>query len=65
VEQLTLSQAAKRYGIPVSTLRLAALTERLRAKKLGSLWVTTDTAVEKWKIDESKHRRGPKPARRK
>jgi hypothetical protein len=60
VNELTLSQASRQFGVPVSTLRWAAAAERLRARKIGAQWVTTAAAVEKWKTDESKHRRGPK-----
>jgi excisionase family DNA binding protein len=59
--ELTLAQAAARYGQPRRTLQAAVTRGHLVARRLGWLWVVRDSAVERW-LREGKHRPGPPPA---
>jgi len=42
-----LKDLAAHVGIPESTLRRAALDERLEAHKIGKMWVSTPAAVQR------------------
>jgi excisionase family DNA binding protein len=59
---LTLGQASERFAVPRSTLSYAARQGHLRARKLGTLWVTTARAVREW-LAHGKHVPGPPAAR--
>ena len=43
---ISLSQAAKRYGLTADYLRQIAIKGRLKAYKIGNSWVTTPADVE-------------------
>jgi hypothetical protein len=45
-ELISLSEAAKRYGLSMNYLRDIATSGRLKARKIGNYWVTTPRAVE-------------------
>jgi excisionase family DNA binding protein len=47
-EELTMAQAAARFGVPKPTLNYAARQGTLKARKLGSQWVTTGADVGRW-----------------
>ena len=62
---LSLEQAATRFGISHSHLKLLARTGKLRAFKIGKSWVTTPEAVAEYlsnphlrSKDPYKHKRG-------
>ncbi len=55
-ELITLAQAAERYGFRQTFLRALARKGRLKASKLGSMWVTTAADVEAYLA--SRQRRG-------
>jgi len=55
-ELITLAQAAERYGFRQHFLRSLARKGRLKARKLGSIWVTTIADVEAYLA--SRQRRG-------
>ena len=55
-ELLTLAQAAERYGFTHVFLRELARKGRLKARKLGSIWVTTIADIEAYLA--SRQRRG-------
>lgn len=48
-EILSLADAAKRLGVAHQTLRIQAKLGRLRAAKIGSMWTTTESAVEEYR----------------
>lgn len=43
---ISLSDASEQYGFNQSYLATLARRGRLKAKKLGSIWVTTPAAIE-------------------
>lgn len=45
-ELISLSEAAKRYGLSHVYLRDIAVSGRLKARKIGHYWVTTPADVE-------------------
>lgn len=47
---LTLAEAAKALGLAQQTLRIQAKAGRLRARKLGPMWVTTAAAVNEYRL---------------
>ena len=47
-ELITLSEAAKRYGLSPTYLRTIARNGRLRAQKVGRDWLTTPLDVENY-----------------
>lgn len=62
-EELTLTDAAMRFGANARTLRHAAAQGHLKARKIGTLWVTTPRHVEAW-LARGKHTPGPATARK-
>jgi hypothetical protein len=59
-EELPLAEAARVRGLSRFTLASAARTGRLKARPMGSQWVTTLAAVDAW-LKEARHRPGPAP----
>ena len=62
---ISLSEAAARFGVSHSHLKLLARTGKLRAIKIGHSWVTTPEAVTAYledprlrSKDPYKHKRG-------
>lgn len=55
-ELITLAQSAERYGFTHLYLRELARKGRMKAKKVGSIWLTTPADVEKF--IRSRKRRG-------
>jgi len=51
---ISLSQAAKRYGLTADYLRQIAIKGRLKAYKIGNSWVTTPTDVEAYIVTRQK-----------
>ena len=45
-ELISLSEAAKRYGLSHAYLRDIAISGRLKARKIGHYWVTTPADLE-------------------
>ena len=43
---ISLAQAAELYGLSTSYLRQIAIKGRLKAQKVGGMWITTPAAVE-------------------
>jgi hypothetical protein len=62
-EELPLAEAARIRGLSRFTLASAARTGRLRARPMGSQWVTTLASVDVW-LKEARHRPGPAPKAR-
>jgi excisionase family DNA binding protein len=56
---MPLSEAATRFGLSHSHLRLLARTGRLAAVKLGRDWFTTPEAVAAYLADEALRSRNP------
>ena len=52
-ELISLEEAATYAGLTRKSLRNYALKGRLRAKKLGSQWVTTRAAVDEYMVSRS------------
>lgn len=46
---MTLAQAAQALGISHATLRWQIRNKKLRARKMGNLWVVTDAEVERYR----------------
>jgi excisionase family DNA binding protein len=62
---MTLSQAAAALGVSAATLRQQVAAGRLRATKIGPLWVVAETEVERYRRDSlGKAGRPPKRRRR-
>jgi len=59
-EELPLAEAARIRGLSRFTLASAARTGRLRARPMGSQWITTLASVDAW-LKEARHRPGPAP----
>jgi excisionase family DNA binding protein len=55
-ELISLSEAAKRYGLSRTYLRTIARSGRLKAKKVGRDWLTTPVDLEAY--IESREQRG-------
>ncbi len=47
-ELITFAQAAEWYGFTTSYLRALAAKGRLKAQKVGNIWLTTPAAVEEY-----------------
>jgi hypothetical protein len=47
-ELISLTEAAKRYRLSTSYLRDIAISGRLKAQKIGHIWVTTPTNIESY-----------------
>jgi len=52
-ELMTLAEAAEYAGLSHKSLRNYVLIGRLKAKRLGSLWVTTRAAVDEYLTSRS------------
>jgi len=61
---LSLREAAARSGLSASHLRLLARNGRLKARKLGRDWFTTDAAVAAYLADEALRANDPRKRRR-
>ena len=48
---LSLAEAASRLGISPTTLRHAAQSGTLDAKRIGNSWATTPAAVERYRAE--------------
>jgi excisionase family DNA binding protein len=48
---LTLEEAAARLGLAASTLRWQIHKGKLKARKLGPLWVVSEREVERYRRD--------------
>ncbi len=57
---LSLREPAAATGLSASHLRLLARTGKVRAKRLGSYWVTTEAAVRAYLANEALRKKGPK-----
>jgi excisionase family DNA binding protein len=53
---LTLSEAATRLGVEHDTLRRQIRLGKLKARKLGPIWVVSEKEVERYRRES---RRGP------
>ena len=60
---IPLKEAAARFGLSHSHLRLLARTGRLRATRMGRDWFTTAAAVAAYLQDPALRRKGPRPGR--
>lgn len=62
-ELIDLATAAELVGVKVnpSTLRRAAQSGRLKARKVGRDWLTTVRNMREWNNNEQHHKTGPKP----
>lgn len=45
---MTLAQAAERYGFKADYLRQLVLKGKLKAQRVGSIWLTTPANVEEY-----------------
>lgn len=63
-DPLSLREAAARSGLSASHLRLLARTGRLKARKLGRDWFTTEAAVVAYLADEALRANDPRKRRR-
>ena len=61
---LSLREAAARSGLSASHLRLLARTGRIKAKKLGRDWFTTESAVLAYLADGRLRAKDPYKRRR-
>jgi excisionase family DNA binding protein len=61
---LSLREAAARSGLSASHLRLLARTGRLKARKLGRDWFTTEAAVLAYLANETLRAKDPLKRRR-
>ncbi len=59
-ELLSLSEAAKRFNIPVPTLRAAVQSGTLIGQKIGSQWVVRVQSIEQFLANRPKRGRPPK-----
>ena len=59
-ELLSLSEAAKRYGVPMGTLRDAMYRGQISGRKIGNQWVLEAKAVEAFLTQRPKRGRPPK-----
>ena len=53
---ISLSEAAEMYGLSTSYLRQIAIKGRLKAQKIGGVWITTPSDVETY--IRTRHKRG-------
>ena len=60
---LSLKEAAARFGLSHSHLRLLARSGRLRATRMGRDWFTTAAAVTAYLQDPALRQRGRRPGR--
>ena len=58
---ISLKEAAARFGLSHSHLRLLARSGRLRATRMGRDWFTTAAAVTAYLQDPALRRKGPRP----
>ena len=58
-ELLSLSEAAKRYGVPITTLRGAIQHGHIEAKKIGHQWVVAPDDIERFLANRPKRGRPP------
>jgi hypothetical protein len=56
---ISLRQASKKYGLSPNHLRLLVGKGTIWGKKIDTLWVTTNIAIEEYISQE--HKTGPKP----
>jgi hypothetical protein len=56
---ISLAEAASLSGISAGHLRLLAKQARLKARKIGRNWVTTEAAVLAYARDEAKRAKDP------
>lgn len=49
VEEISVTDAAEKIGVSKATLARAARLGRLEAKKIGTVWVTTEAKALAWK----------------
>jgi hypothetical protein len=61
---LSLREAAARTGLSASHLRLLARTERIKARRLGGYWFTTEAAVLAYLANEALRKKDPYKRRR-
>jgi excisionase family DNA binding protein len=61
---ISLKEAAARFGLSHSHLRLLARSGRLQATRMGRDWFTTAAAVTAYLDDPSLRQRGRRPGRR-
>jgi len=57
---LSLSEAAKRFNIPVPTLRAAVQSGVLPGQKIGNQWVVSQQSIEQFLANRPKRGRPPK-----
>ena len=57
--QISLAEAAELFGMSHSHLRKLAREGKIRGKRIGSYWVTTEEAVREYLAQD--RRPGPKP----
>lgn len=60
LDLLTIAEAARYAGVSDRALRYAARKGLLKARRIGSVWITTKAAVDHWKSDPLAHRRPPR-----
>lgn len=59
-ELLSLSEAAKRYQVPMTTIRDAMYRGLIVGRKIGSQWVVEATSVETFLANRPPRGRPPK-----
>jgi hypothetical protein len=59
-ELLSLSEAAKKYNIPIPTLRVAVQKGAIEGRKIGSQWVVLPQSVEDYITHRPRRGRPPK-----
>ena len=52
---LTLKQAAEEVGLHVDTLRWQIHNGKLKAQKLGPMWVVTRAELDKYRVQHMRH----------
>ena len=55
---LTLIEAAERLGVTAATLRQKISHGKLRARKIGTVWIVSEREVERYRRDHSSHPSG-------
>jgi hypothetical protein len=67
--ELTIPEAAARFGLDYSSLRKAASLGRLKARKVGegnrATYYTTEAAVEEWRAGTPPRKGWPRGVKRK
>jgi len=61
---MTLVEAAAALGVTAATLRQQVAASRLRASKIGPLWVVQEREVERYRRDSLGQPGAPKKRRR-